>query len=302
MYYPTIMHTWMYGNMDLINICQNVKSAGFDGLDLSISDDESYNIHNFERVNISKMAENFGLTLSVASALMKGPTHDLSHNDLGLRKQAIDFVKRAIDASGYAGVRYLLVMPSRIYNTVYYTSREDDWKRSVESLFICAEYAAAFGITLLLEPLNRQKVTLVRTLEEGKRIIQDVGRDNIYLVPDIYQMSMEEICGIPAAIREYGQWIQNIHVADSTRCVPGMGVYNWHEILTALNDINYKGALSFEPVFLDFDAVRVFTEKDYEMKFSTQLKLGVNFIHTVMQSMTFEKVFNGKCCLEGEQT
>ena len=126
MIHMNIMHTWMFGNMPLSEICRKVKNAGFDGIDISISNDESYSIINYKKSGIREIARDFGLEIPVASALMKGPSHDLSHNDNGLRQSAIDFVKRSVDAAVWAGAKYLLVMPSRIFNTVCYTSREED--------------------------------------------------------------------------------------------------------------------------------------------------------------------------------
>ena len=285
--YLNIMHTWMFGNIQIADICRKIKAAGFDGIDLSISDDESYSIKNYKISGIQKIASDCGLIVPVASALMKGPTHDLSQSDDGLRWQAIDFVRCCIDAASYAGAKDLLVMPSRIFNTTCHTSRSEDWKRSAESLAICAEYAKRQGVSLMLEPLNRQRVTMVRNMEEGLKMICDVGEDNVYLVPDIYQMSMEEPKGLVNSIRKYGKWIRNIHVADSTRHVPGTGNYNWNEILTALWEVGYRGPLSHEPVFIDFDAARVSSDVGYEKKFIRELKIGVSFMHAQMDAIKF---------------
>lgn len=285
--YPNIMHTWMFGNMPLADICKKVKSCGFDGLDLSISDDESYSVNNYKTSGIHTLVGENGLSIPAASALMKGPTHDLSHNEEALRQQAIDFVKRCIDAASFAGTESLLVMPSRIYNTTYRVSRSEDWKRSVESLAICAEYAKDQGIALMLEPINRQRVTMVRNMAEGYQMICDVGNDNVYLVPDLYQMSMEEPSGLVNAIQKYGKWIRNIHVADSTRHVPGTGNYSWNEILTALWETGYRGSLSHEPVFVDFDASRVAEDEKYQKAFLSELKVGTSFLRAQMQAIDF---------------
>lgn len=284
--FQNIMHTWMFAGMDLAEICRQIRGCGFDGLDLSISNDESYSVLNYKASHIRELADDYQLTIPAASALMKGPIHDLSESDAKMRNIAVDFVKRAIDAASFAGVHYMLVMPSRIGNTTYHISRKADWAQTVESLRICALHARAQGVSLMLEPLNRNRVTMVRTMQEGVDMIRDVGTDNVYLVPDIYQLSMEEISGISGSIRRYGSYIKNIHVADSTRHVPGMGVYNWSEILEALSDIDYPGALSFEPVFLDFDAKRVETEEKYQAMFLDELKRGVAYTNAKMDAMT----------------
>lgn len=283
--YQNIMHTWMFAGMKLEEICKKVKNCGFDGLDLSISDDESYSVLNYKDSRIREIAEEYDLTIPVTSALMKGPVHDLSESDEKLRGMAIDFVKRAVDATAFAGTPYMLVMPSRIGNCVCHVSREEDRTQTINSLRICAEHAKRQRVSLMLEPLNRQKVTMVRTLQEGAELIRDIGMDNVFLVPDVYQMSMEEDRGIAATLQQYGDLIKNIHVADSTRHVPGMGVYNWGEILFALQRIGYQGTLSFEPVFRDFDAKLVETNPAYEKMFLNELTKGVAYMTAKMEAL-----------------
>lgn len=286
--YAQIMHTWMFGALPIDDIFQSIKAAGFDGVDLSISDHESYSIENFATIDIKGLAQQHGLEILAASALMKGPNHDLSQKDDVLRTRAIRYVKQCVDAAVHGQITKLLVMPSRIFNTSYYVSREEDWDRSVKALKECGQYALEQGVTLLLEPLNRQRVTLVRTLDEGVTMISDVGLPNLALVPDIYQMTMEEPCSIAQTLYKYSSWIQNVHVADSTRHVPGTGHYPWGEILISLYDGGYRGVLSHEPVFRDFSADRVGSDLSYRLFFEAELKTGVQFLNAQMNALELQ--------------
>jgi D-psicose/D-tagatose/L-ribulose 3-epimerase len=66
---------------------------------------------------------------------------------------------------------------------------------------------------------------------------------------DTFHMQIEEGDGIPNAIRRAGQhWLQHLHAADNTREAPGMGTVPWREVLRALYDIEYEGAVSLEPL------------------------------------------------------
>lgn len=276
--------------LDIEMIFADIKEAGFDGVDLSVSDDESYSVKNYAGIDIKQLSEKYELEIPVCSALMKGPTHDLSQKDDALRNGAIAYVKHCVDAAVHAGADKLLVMPSRIFHTSYYESREADWNRSVQSLKECGTYALERGVSLLLEPLNRQRVTMVRTMDEGVRMIQDVGLPNIALVPDIYQLAMEEPRSIPATIYQYGPWIKNLHVVDSTSQVPGTGAYSWGEILTALDDVGYQGVLSHEPVFKDFDANLVAENEAYHHMFVQELQAGVRFLNAQMDVLQMRRI------------
>lgn len=62
-------------------------------------------------------------------------------------------------------------------------------------------------------------------------------------------VQIEEGDGIPNAIRRAGRhWLQHMHAADNTREAPGLGTMPWREILRALDDIDYEGGLSLEPL------------------------------------------------------
>lgn len=91
------------------------------------------------------------------------------------------------------------------------------------------------------------------------------------------------------AIYKYGKWIRNFHVADSTRHVPGMGNYNWYEILTALCEVGYSGPLSFEPVYTDFDSVKVLNDAAYQENFLRELRMGTDFMKIQMQMVAFSR-------------
>lgn len=90
---------------------------------------------------------------------------------------------------------------------------------------------------------------MVYSLADGIRMAKDIGTGNVGVVADTFHMNLEEKDGIANAIRNTGsEWILHQHLGDNNREVPGKGCMDWREILMALRDINYQGAVSFEPV------------------------------------------------------
>jgi len=60
-------------------------------------------------------------------------------------------------------------------------------------------------------------------------------------------MNIEER-DIPEAIRIAGNNLINVHIADSNRCSVGRGHINFKALIKALKGINYKYALTLEPL------------------------------------------------------
>ncbi len=111
----------------------------------------------------------------------------------------------------------------------------DDWGRT-------AQKANTF---LLLEPLNRYETHLIKTLDDGVQICEKVGNPHVKIMADFFHMSIEE-GDIPAAIRKAGAHIAHVHLADSTRQLPGYGHTDFKSGFQALRDIGYSGYMALE--------------------------------------------------------
>ena len=115
----------------------------------------------------------------------------------------------------------------------------------VEALESCCAAAAAHGVRLALEPINRYETPLVNTVDQGLELIDRVGAGNLGLLLDTFHMNIEEP-SIEASIRRAGDRIFHFHAADSNRWHPGAGHLDFHGALNALNEAGYGGFVSFE--------------------------------------------------------
>ncbi len=107
-----------------------------------------------------------------------------------------------------------------------------------------APAAAAAGVSLFLEPLNRYEAYIVNRLEQGSAIAQEVG-PQIGVMADFFHMGIEE-ADIPAAIRANADHLVYVHVADSNRLQPGRGHLDFRPGFRALKEIGYDGPLAIE--------------------------------------------------------
>lgn len=283
-----IVHTWMYGKTDIEKIAERVSKIGMYGLDLSISLDPKRDKAAAAALGkkAKKAADDCGLKIPVTTALAFSETLVLCNNDEGLRQKAVDCFKRCVDVTVEAGADRMLVVPSAVsVNRHIFTTYEEDWQRGVQSLREVGEYAQQNKIMLMVEPINRYRVCLVRTVAEALKMAKEIGLPNIYIVPDTFHMQIEEINGVAAAIREGGSMIKVLHLGDNTRRPPGYGVMDWKDILRALYEISFDGYLSYEPAYADFSESRMYNDSAYADYFEAQLKFSMDYLRQQMAAL-----------------
>ena len=123
-----------------------------------------------------------------------------------------------------------------------------------------ADYAADRGVRMMFEPLNpilMNAFSFVCTLDEGVKLIDDVGRENLGLALDVWHVWREP--NIAERLAELGQRIFGVHVCDwpkeeprghSDRVLPGEGLIDLAALLGGIDRGGYTGAYSLE-IFSD---------------------------------------------------
>ncbi len=109
---------------------------------------------------------------------------------------------------------------------------------------IC-EIAAKYGVTIILEPVNRYEINFINNLDQGAELLSKIGLENCGLMPDVFHMNIEDDRIGESLIRN-SKWVRYIHLADSNRWAPGWGHIDFDEVFSALKKISYDGWVSVE--------------------------------------------------------
>lgn len=122
--------------------------------------------------------------------------------------------------------------------------------RMTERVRHAADRFAEHGLTLLLEPINRFDMPgyFLHDMNQGLRMIEKVGRDNVQLQYDIYhaQRTRGELT---AFLRDHIGRIGHIQVADNPgRRHPGTGEINYPFLFEELLRLDYDGWIGLEYV------------------------------------------------------
>jgi D-psicose/D-tagatose/L-ribulose 3-epimerase len=184
-------------------------------------------------------------------------------------------------------VKKVLVVPSQVFRSDYFVTKEHDWQHSVESLRELAEYALLQGnVTILIECVNKYEVTLVRTIQDGINMAREIGCKNVKLAGDTFHMHLEEQHGIHNSIRKAGKdWLAHLHVGDNTREVPGRGCIDWKEIFIALQDINYDQAITFEPLPHRLTPEEIFNGRLDPDELDRELTFSLDYLKSIIYSI-----------------
>lgn len=121
----------------------------------------------------------------------------------------------------------------------------------LEFLNIAAQHARQHKVTIAIEPLNRMETNIINSVEEAAQYADEVALPEIKVLVDFYHLMVEKepFDHIVAA----GNRIAHVHVADTDRLYPGSGQYDYRGFAQSLASAGYKGRISVECNFRDFD-------------------------------------------------
>ena len=113
-------------------------------------------------------------------------------------------------------------------------------------LRMCSTHAAEWGITIVIEPLNRNECNVINTVEEAYNLACEVNLPNVRILADVYHMyhNGEDL----SILRTVGDMLVHVHVSDPiTRTYPGSTDCPYFcEFLKTLCEIGYDGCVTVE--------------------------------------------------------
>ena len=125
-------------------------------------------------------------------------------------------------------------------------TQEEGTRYACEVLDQASAEFADQQVTLCLEPLTPKETNFMNTCAEAVGIIEQLNHPFIMLHQDVKAMLGAEQDSIPDVINRFKNFCRHFHVNDSNLLGPGMGETDFHPILKALRDTQYRGWVSVE--------------------------------------------------------
>ena len=217
------------------------SQLGYDGVELHI-----HHPSQFNRDEVKKLVEKYGLGIPTLGTGMAATQEGLTFSDPDpeVRRQAVIRIKEHIALAAHLNSAVTIgSINGRLGNDPQ--KRPIHREAALDCLKECSKAAAEAGVTILLEPLNRYECDYLNTLEEGVKVIRQIGTPSLKLLADTFHMNIEE-ADITASLRTAGSELGHVHLADSNRQAPGYGHLDVRGVLRVLREMGYRGYLSFE--------------------------------------------------------
>ncbi len=225
---------------DLERTLERLQALGYAGVELAVRDPTAVPVQR-----LRALLERCGLRVPAIGTGQAWVEEGLSltHPDPAARAAARARLEAHVELAAEWGAMVILgLIRGRRMGGVD-RAQALDWL--VGALEPLAGRAAARGVRLVLEPLNRYETDLLNTVEEVIEVVERVGHPGLGVLLDTFHANIEE-ASFEAAIRRAGPRLFHMHIADSNRWAPGWGHLDFGPILRALREIGYRGWLSAE--------------------------------------------------------
>ena len=192
---------------------------------------------------------------------------------------SIDYIKECIKMCNYFGGTFfnICLLSDKDLQLDYnheIIPREDKRKLLKRILPILSEltyYSKEFGVSILLEPLNRYSTPFCCDTTDAIYISSKIDNEYFAILLDTYHMNIEEK-NFFESINKTKKYLKHIHFSDNNRKMPGLGHINFNSIFKTLSKIQYTNYIGLEPIF----------NKNYNRELSKSLKY-LNRISTKYQ-------------------
>jgi sugar phosphate isomerase/epimerase len=220
------------------------QSVGFDGIELRGEGGGKF----AERLPDIRAAVDAGAVIPTVCVMMD---HFIGDFDAERRRDAVDNMKILLSVIAQAGGLGAITpaafgMFSRALPP-FTPPRTADEDREIllAGLSELGEHAAAEGVTVLLEPLNRFEDHMVNTLDQAVALCQEVGLESVRVIGDFFHMNIEELHPVES-LRRAAPYIAHMQLGDSSRLEPGTGHVDFHSAIAALDEAGYDGWYAME--------------------------------------------------------
>lgn len=181
-----------------------------------------------------------------------------------VRRDSVRYIQDAIDNALKLGSPYVSLCPGM---TLFGEDLDKGWAQLRRSFMELLDYTENMDLVLLIEPAHAAESTLILTVEDGLRMIEEIGSERLGILLDTGHANVngEDIAEVVRSLKDvpFHIHIDDNHGDSDAHLVPGDGNINFEPFVRALKEINYQSFVSAELGFqytLDPDAA---VEKTY---------------------------------------
>lgn len=194
---------------------------------------------------LSRRLRDRGISVCCATYEQCSYPVNIATEDDAVRMRSLHTLARVFAIARDIGSPYVQVLGGR---GSYDLPDEDAWKRAAESLSWLSEKAQACQVTMVIEEASRHVTNTVYTTPLTRKMLDEVGSP--------YFRAMLDNCATATAGEDFRECIRilgddfcHMHFADGNpggHYIPGEGWLPINDVLSAVDDAGYNGAITFE--------------------------------------------------------
>ncbi len=244
----------LFQKMPITDMCRLVRELGYQGFEIApftLGEDPAA-LSPVQRVEVRKTIAEEGLEFVGLHWLLTAPPGlQIVTNDAAVRQHSWNYVRLLIDlcadlATPGARHRPVVVFGSpKQRSSVPGSSAAEAVENFSQGMAGVAGHAEARGVTLLVEALSPSQTDVVTSLAEAVSIVKQIGSPAVQTMFDVHN-AIDETDPHEVLIERYFPHIKHVHVNEMDGKEPGMGDYDFLNLLRKLAELKYDGWVSLE--------------------------------------------------------
>lgn len=229
------------GNFDAEGIrlaVRKTKEAGFDLIEFPLMDPFSFD------VSVAKDAlEEYDLAVSASLGLSEAT--DVTSSDPAIVAAGEALLIKAVDVLANLGGQHFCGVIYSAMKKYMEPVTAEGLASSKAAIARVADHAAARGVSVALEVVNRYETNVLNTARQALAYVAEVDRPNLGIHIDTYHMNIEE-SDMFAPVLDAAPALRYVHIGESHRGYLGTGTVDFDTFFKALGRIGYDGPIVFE--------------------------------------------------------
>jgi sugar phosphate isomerase/epimerase len=224
------------------------RELGYTGVEIApfTIANNAYDISTGRREEVKRQAEEADLeVVGLHWLLAKTTGYYLTTPDDAVRAKTADYLGELARLCRDLGGSLMVLGSPLQRNLLPSVSHDQAMELAADVLRRVLPTLEKCDVTIAVEPLGPQEGDFLNTAKLGVQLIEMVASPQVRLHLDVKAMSTESI-PVPQLIRKYAAYLAHFHANDPNKRGPGMGEVDFHPILEALGEIDYRGWVSVE--------------------------------------------------------
>ena len=226
--------------------CEVAAALGYDALEVApftLAEDPT-RITDAQAREFARIAADHGIAISGLHWLLVQPAGlTITEGDDALRDRTAAWMERLVELCAAMGGTYLVHGSPRQRRVPDGGSPELAWDRARACFARAGQRAQACGVTYCIEPLSRREANLLNTVEEGARMVDEIGLAAVRTMIDCSAAGQTEALPVHELM---AQWmptgrIGHVQVNDTNRRGPGQGELRFEPILRTIRAMRQQG-------------------------------------------------------------